>query len=216
MIIQNFRERFLVLKKNGCHIQYVLDIGAYHGDFTDTINSVWPSALVRQIEADDRQKGWLHNNAIIALLGDREQEDIDFYTLPDTKITTGSSIFLEMTPHYSPGERVVMKKNMTTIDQLDSVYNFYGNWREHGLVKLDTQGSELLILTGASNFLRIKEPKYILLECSIQEYNNGAPDFFTVVEFMHKLKYKTVDIFDRAYDSRDKLLQIDILFERAN
>lgn len=216
MIIQNFRERFLVLKNNGCHIQYILDIGAYRGDFTDTINSVWPSALVRQIEADDRQKDWLHHNAIIALLGDIEKDEVDFYTLDENKITTGSSIFCELTSHYSENQRVVIKKKMTTIDSLDSSHNFYGNWREHGLIKIDTQGSELLILSGASNFLNQRQPKYILLECSIQEYNRGAPDFFTVVEFMHKLQYKVTDIFDRAYDAKGKLLQTDILFERLN
>lgn len=214
MIIQPFRDRFLTLKKNGSHIQYVLDIGAYHGDFTDTINSVWPSALVRQIEADDRQKNWLHHNSIIALLGNEEKE-VDFYTLSEEKITTGSSIFLELTPHYNEKDRVLIKKNMTTLDKLDSIHNFYGNWEEYGLVKIDTQGSELLILSGASNFLETKKPKWILLECSIQEYNSGAPTFFTVVEFMHKLKYKVSDIFDQAYDGKNRLLQVDLLFERT-
>lgn len=216
MIIQNFRERFLVLKSNGIHIQYVLDIGAYRGDFTDTVNSVWPSALVRQIEADERQKSWLHYNAIIALLGDSEKENVDFYTLDQTKITTGSSIFLEQTSFYAENQRLVVKKHMTTIDNLDKQHNFYGNWKEYGLIKIDTQGSELLILAGANNFLTQKQPKYILLECSIQEYNLGAPDFFSVVEFMNKLQYKVIDIFDRAYDSKNILLQTDILFERNN
>ena len=32
MIIPSFKSRFEVLKANGDHIQYVLDIGAYRGD----------------------------------------------------------------------------------------------------------------------------------------------------------------------------------------
>ena len=215
MIIPNFKNRFQVLKNNGDHIQYVLDIGAYRGDFTDTIHSVWPSAIVRQIEADERQKKWLNDNAIIALLGDREQHNVNFYTLDENKITTGSSIFLELTSHYSKDKQVVLKKSMTTLDQLNIKHNFYGNWQQHGLIKIDTQGSELLILAGAEKFLTERKPRYILLECSIQEYNKDAPDFFTVIEKMRQLNYHMHDIFDQAYNRQNQLLQVDILFERT-
>lgn len=216
MIIKPFQDRFHVLKRNGCHIQYVLDIGAYRGDFTHTVNSVWSSALIRQIEADERQRQYLNSNAIIALLGDKEQSEVDFYTLDEDKITTGSSIFLELTSHYSPTQCKIIKKSMTTLDKLDEKHNFYGNWMEYGLLKIDTQGSELLILDGANNFLQKRQPKYILLECSVQEYNSGAPRFFEVVSYMNKLKYSVMDIFDQARDAHDNLLQVDLLFTKDN
>lgn len=216
MILEPFKKRFTVLKKNGCNIQFVLDIGAYRGDFSETIKSVWNSAIIWQIEADDRQLPWLKEKAIISLLGNEVKDEVDFYTLDEHKITTGSSIFKELTPHYSPASTVTVKKSMTTIDELNKKHNFFGNWKDLGLVKLDTQGSELLILEGAKNFLEDKEPRYILLECSIQQYNLGAPVFADTVKFLDKLKYKVIDVIDHSYDAKYQLLQIDILFERIH
>ena len=214
MILESFAKRFNIMKNNGQHIQYVLDIGAYRGDFTETVKSVWPTAIVRQIEADERQKQWLQDNAIISLLGNKESDSENFYTLSQDKITTGSSIYKEMTRHYTESTTLIFKKPMTTIDALDKVYNFYGNWRELGLIKIDTQGSELLILEGATDFLLKKEPKYILLECSIIQYNEGAPLIAEVIEYLNLMNYQIKDIFDLSYNDKNILQQTDILFER--
>lgn len=214
MILNSFKLRLEQLKSSGNHIQYVLDIGAYRGDFTETLKSVWPTAIVHQIEADERQKDYLSPKAIFALLGDTIKDDIDFYTLDEDKITTGSSIFKELTTHYNDQSTVILKKQMTTIDELDKRYNFYGDWQKHGLLKIDTQGSELLILDGSSMFLANKKPRYILLECSIVQYNEGSPKIADVIHKMSKLNYEMKDIFDLSYDTNSNLLQADILFER--
>lgn len=214
MILQSFQNRLNTLKSNGEHIQYVLDIGAYRGDFTETIKSVWPFAIIRQIEADDRQQQFLQDNAIIALLGNEIKDDVDFYTLSENSITTGSSIFKELTHHYSDVSTVVIKKSMTTIDFLHKKHKFYGNWKEHGLIKIDTQGSELLILEGATDFINTAKPRYILLECSVMKYNQGAPMISDVYTRMNQLGYTTYDIFDLSYTANNQLLQMDVLFKR--
>lgn len=215
MILNSFKNRFSVLKSINEHIQYVLDIGAYRGDFTETVKSVWPSAIVTQIEADDRQSSWLNKNAIFALLGNEIKDDIDFFTLSEDKITTGSSIFKELTNHYSDANTVVIKKNMTTLDSLHEKHNFFGNWKDNGLIKIDTQGSELLILDGAQNFLNSKTPKYILLECSVMQYNDGSPQIADVISYMKNINYYVNDIFDLSYTEKNQLLQLDILFKRG-
>ena len=214
MIIENFKSRFQQMKNFGQHIQYVLDVGAYRGDFTETLFSVWPTAIIRQIEADERQRPWLKEGAIYELLGDVDGLIIDFYTLPEDKITTGSSIYKELTAHYNNADTIVIKKRMTTIDMLDKKHNFYGDWRNHGLLKMDTQGSELLILNGAKTFLESKNPKWILMECSVMQYNDDAPRILEVMNTLDKLNYGMADIFDLNYDSQGRLLQTDILFER--
>lgn len=213
MINHSFINRLQILKKNGVNLHCVLDIGAYHGDFTETIKSVYPFIKVIQIEADDRQKKYLQEDAIIALLGDSDR-DVTFYTLAEDQITTGSSIFLELTPYYNDRTVITQQKQMTTLDILDKQFNFVGDWANHGLVKIDTQGSELLILDGAHNFLTNKCPRFILLEVSVQEYNKDAPKFNLVSEYMNKLNYTVKDIYDLSYDSMGQLLQMDILFER--
>lgn len=214
MIIQSFQNRFNVMKNNGQHVQFVLDIGAYRGDFTETVLSVWPSAIVRQIEADERQRPWLKPNAIFALLGNEPKEAVRFYTLSEDKYTTGSSIFKEDTVHYNEQSTIVLSKIMTTLDELYIKHKFAGRWQEHGLIKLDTQGSELLILEGAKQFLTEKQPKFILLETSIVQYNQGAPLITEYMSYMDKIGYKVADIFDLSYGTSNELLQLDILWTR--
>ena len=213
MIIHSFYNRLTNLQFNGVEIKHILDIGAHQGDFTATIHSVWPYADVIQIEADERQQYYLQDNAIIALLGDMVKE-VDFYTLPPEKITTGSSIFKELTHHYDDCE--VIKKQMTTIDILTDQYDFSGDWYNHGFIKIDTQGSELLILDGAKNFLTTKKPRYILLECSVLPYNQDAPLVSIIIQKLEQLNYIFNDVFDLAYDNQGRLLQLDILFTRNN
>lgn len=216
MIIEAFKNKFSQLKSIGIQIQYVLDIGAYRGDFTDTIKLVWPTAIVNQFEADERQKNFLQSNAIIALLGDVDEKEVDYFTLDETKITTatGSSIFKELTNHYNDTSTIIMKKQMITLDTLCKTHNFFGNWKNHGLIKLDTQGSELLILDGAITFLETKQPRFILIECSWMNYNKGSPLFLEVITKLDKLNYKAKDIYDMSYDIQGNLIQTDILFER--
>ena len=125
-------------------------------------------------------------NAIIGLLGDVDGKEVDFFTLPPDKITTGSSIFKEQTIHYTNNSTVIIKKEMITLDTLTKSHNFFGNWKDHGLMKLDTQGSELLILKGSSEFLSSKQPKFILIECSWYEYNKDSPLFLEVVNELDK------------------------------
>lgn len=216
MILQSFQNRFKTLKSNNNHIQCALDIGAYRGDFTDTVNSVWPTCIVYQIEADSRQKHYLKDNAIIALLGNEEKSSVNFYTLGQDKITTGSSIFLENTVHYNDKTTVVLPTPMTTLDKLFEIYKFAGDWQKYGLLKIDTQGSELLILDGAKKFLERKKPRYILLECSLIEYNLNAPKISEVMRYMDDIDYNMKDIFDLSYDSNGVLIQTDILFERKS
>ena len=214
MIIPPFKSRFETLKANGDNIQFVIDIGAYRGHFTETIHAVWPLAIVKQIEADERQLQFLQKNAIIALLGDKESDNVPYYTLSSDSITTGSSIFKEQSPYYTSNSTIVMQKPMTTLDNLDKIHKFVGNWKTHGLLKIDTQGSEMLILEGAKEFLLNKQPKFILLECSVVEYNKGAPSMLEMINYMNRLGYSIYDIFDLSYDSRGNLLQTDILFKR--
>lgn len=215
MKIGPFYVRFNSMKRNGQHIQYVLDVGAYRGAFTNTVHAVWPSAITWQIEADDRQLE--HNSkAIIALVGDHEKEAVDFYTLPVTKNTTGSSIFKELTPYYNPTSMVVLKKPMTTIDKLDEIHNFYGDWKNYGMLKLDIQGAELLALDGATKFLERRQPKYILVECSVAQYNAGSPKILRVMNYMEHLGYEMQDVFDMSRSDTESLIQIDVLFVKIN
>lgn len=209
MVLLNFANKFRQLKAKGVNFDHVLDIGAYRGDFTETIKTVWPDAKVRQFEADERQKDKLLPDATIALLGN-ECKEVDFYTIQDTAygVTTGSSYYREMTSFYE--NPIVVKKQMVT---LDSLLDLNADWN-NVLVKLDTQGSELDILAGATEFIDRHKPSCMLLECSIKPYNEGAPLIGEVIEYMGGIGYQMYDIVEAKYDNQGDLLQMDVLFRR--
>jgi len=208
--MDNFENRFRYYITQGLRVERALDIGAYRGDFTRLLRKLWPDATVWQFEADERQR--MHNpEAIYALLGDAERE-CDFYTTDQTSVSsTGSSIYRENSEHYR--DPMVLKKQMTTIDKLMETIEFSGDWNAHGIVKLDTQGSELDILGGAVRFLQRFSPRLVLLEASVVAYNQGGPLVADVIDYMKAIRYQLIDMLDVHYAADGRLIQIDLLFE---
>ena len=208
--MQHIIKRLQILKLQA-NITVAFDIGAYRGDFTRALKTVWTDCKVWQFEADDRQKEFL-SNPFIGLLGDVPGKVIDFYTLPDNQVTTGSSIFKENSQYYLTP--VVLQKIMTTIDEAAKFNEYSGDWKNSGLVKIDTQGSELLILKGAKKFIETNKPRFFLLECSIIEHNKNGPKIHEIFQYMDSIGYQMKDIFDVLHSTAGLLLQTDILFER--
>ncbi len=208
--MQNFENRFRYHISQGLRLERALDIGAYRGEFAGLINRLWPRIKVWQFEADERQKP-RNPEALYVLLGNQVRE-CDFYTVDEKDaFTTGSSIYRENTDYYR--NPIILKKEMTTIDRIMDRVDFSGNWREHGLVKLDTQGSEVDILEGARNFLQSFVPRLILMETSIFPYNLGAPLIADVFAYMTSIGYRPLDVFDLQHGPDGTLVQMDVLFE---
>jgi len=200
-------ERLKILKHSGFELECALDIGAYRGDFTRMLLNLWPNASIQQFDADDRNKSFLNHNAKIAVLGN-EEKLVDIHLIDDmgSGSTTGTSIFKEKSSFYSNSYTKQCKMKL-----LDDLVDFKGDWSK-GLIKIDTQGSELLVLEGAKKFLKLN-PKFILLECSFVEYNSGSPLIVDVFEYMKKINYVPVDITELMYDN-GYLIQSNVLFEK--
>jgi len=83
------------------------------------------------------------------------------------------------------------------------------------LLKIDVQGGELDVLTGAANVLRHTE--MVVLETLLFETYRDAPQFRDVVEFMHQRGFVLYDIADLLHRPLDNaLLQIDVAFVPAS
>lgn len=184
-------------------IKRVLDVGAYRGDFARLIRELFPGAYIKCVEGDERQEAYLQEFETEFYLLGKKTKQVDFYTLPDNQCTTGSSIYRENTIYYQ--EPLVVQKWMYALDDL--------NFPPFDLIKLDVQGAELDILKGGKKYLEKTKPKYLLLETSIQQYNQGAPLAGEVISYLNKKHYRLCDIMDVLYDQDGQLLQVDFLFE---
>lgn len=184
----------------------IYDIGAHEGHWTEDCKKIFQNASYFQFEADTDKFNFLQKHpSFFSLLGDNDGKEIDYFKIK-TQFTTGNSIFRENSHHYTQNENYYIEKRF--MKKLDTIVE------ENILplpdfIKLDTQGSELLILKGSTKCM--KDAKLILLEVSIHEYNKEAPLICDVLNFMKDNGFLMFDIIDNHY-IYNTLAQIDILF----
>jgi FkbM family methyltransferase len=83
------------------------------------------------------------------------------------------------------------------------------------VVKVDVEGAELDVLSGAPEVLRATE--LVLMEVSLFEFIPGAPQFHDVVSWMHDHGFVVADLFDphnRLLDGA--LARLDVAFVQAD
>lgn len=198
--MDQFQKRLRYLKHP---VTSVLDVGAYRGEFARLALQLFPGARIKCIEGDERQAPFLQAfDTDFYLLG-KETKQVNFYTLSEECCTTGSSIYCENTVHYT--DPLVLKKYMYALDDL--------KLPRFDLIKLDVQGAELDILKGGKKYLKKTKPRYLLLETSVQQYNQGAALAGSVISYLNKKGYNLRDVIDVMYDDSNQLLQVDFLFE---
>lgn len=204
-------ERMQQLKNNSVDLKLILDIGSYHGQFGDMCKEIWPNATVISVEANPSHAR-INPKQITACLSHTDGLWVEFFTPPTGVVETGASYLRELTPYYTNATTTLMKTQ--TLDTLYTQNNWTGTWASDGLLKLDTQGSELHILQGADLFLLQEKPRFILLEASHLPYNADAPSASEVVAYLLSRNYKWIDIWNQTRTRTNHLLQTDLLFER--
>ena len=182
----------------------ILDIGANIGQFHQLAKISYPDSFVFSIEASPDCEPYLKSlteNYYIGLLA-KDNNIYDFYSRTDASTGTGNSIYRELTSFYADDKLEILKQQGICLD------NLFDETSEFDLIKIDTQGSELDIISGGMNLCL--KAKAILLEVSITEYNSGAPLYDEVINFMRNIGFEPKDILDEARNHGS--YQQDILF----
>jgi FkbM family methyltransferase len=197
------------IKSLGFQPRQIVDVGAYVGDWTRKVKSIFPDARVLMIEAQREREGDLRRVCDeftgevayrMSLLGATHQERVAFYQLE-----TGSSVLFEQ----STIERTKVEYEMRTLDDVAVEAGF----AEVDFLKLDVQGYELEVLKGAERTL--SAVKVILMEVSLLGVNKGAPLLNEVVQFMASRGFRVYDICSLIRRPLDGALwQSDLLFVR--
>lgn len=120
---------------------------------------------------------------------------------------SGSSLLKE-----SEGSHVDGEPRMVPTVRLDQTCAQLGLAGPY-LLKLDTQGSELSVLEGATGILA--ETEMILTEVSLFAFYRNSPILHEVIDAMKRLGFVVYDVFGGAYRPYDDALgQIDLAFVR--
>jgi len=199
------RKRLGYLKSSGFEIRRALDLGAFEGKWTKLLREVYPSAQVVMVDANTDKERLLRalGDCRIALLGDADGREVDYYKCLDGDAGSGNGIYRENTAFSFAAEK---RKCVTLSTLLGSPEGF-------DLIKMDVQGAELDVIRGGLPI--VINSRYLLLELQTHNYNLGAPHFEEVVAFLHGHGFGVVDIVDLMY-SGDKLIQVDVLFRNKN
>jgi FkbM family methyltransferase len=180
----------------------VYDIGACMGNFSRNLRSVLPSSQYYLFEANVAYLPSLIEpgfNSFIATLSNEGREEVDFWV----GLNTGDSYYKETTTIYD--DKDMLKMSCTTLDKMISEKNL----PIPNFLKIDTQGSELDILSAAKQLMGKTE--MILCECPIIEYNKGAPKMSDYLEFFKSHDYVPVEL-TQIHRAEDTLIQIDVLY----
>ena len=205
-----------LIKKHS--INGVLDIGANVGEYAFNMHSIFPSVKILSIEANPECRDILETNLggvseieyVISCLSDGKRETI-FYGTTENPICTGNSLYRENTKHYSD-EKIT--KSIIQTETLDELLNRTDSMGKYQFRKIDTQGSELDILKGATETL--KYVKLIVAETSILEYTIGSPLQEEIVSYLKNCGFRVLgSVEDHRLDGGlGALFQQDLLFEK--
>ena len=183
----------------------VYDIGAHKGTWTKQLKIEIPSVNSFMFEAnaihesDLKKIGCWYN---IGILSDSEKM-VDFYSCGGT----GDSLYRESTDTY---ENIMPNKQKCYI--LDKLVE-EKEIPFPDFIKVDTQGSELDVLRGASKCL--SHAKSILLECPIYPYNFEAPSMKDYIDFMLEKDFYPSQCTE-IHNIHGVFLQVDIVFLHKN
>ncbi len=193
---------------------FVFDVGASTGYWSWLAQTAFPKSVFYTMDPLlDRyleSQGEIYRlrpdfRRINAAAGDRPGE-IDLHVSPDLY---GSSFFGQTT---FPDDRKfgTVRVPVRTLDEVAATEGITGR----GLLKVDAQFAEHLVLAGASSFLGCVD--YVLLETSLRRF---TPEAKTLTELSELLLAQGFIFYDTAGGWRDpvsgELLQLDVVFGRA-
>jgi FkbM family methyltransferase len=186
----------------------ILDIGANIGQFHILAKQQYPTSFIFSIEASkecEESLKQITDDYYIGLLA-KDNLEYDYYSRKDAPTGTGNSIYRELTDFYSDDKLDIIKQKGIKLDDL------FTEDSEFDLIKIDTQGSELDIISGGMNL--ISKAKGLLLEVSLTQYNEGAPLNDQVEAFLKNIGFNPVAILDETFNHGAH--QQDILFINKN
>lgn len=202
MAFENFLKVFKSLRTLDPTIKTIFDVGACQGEFSLCVSSQHEDLEFYLFEANpiyDPILSKLPFRYFINLLSDEGGRIREFYNGNNT----GDSYYKETTRIYDSLSSIKLETS-TLFELIDAE-----RLPLPDLIKLDTQGSEIDVLTGMGAFL--KKVKLVLCECPILNYNQGAPNFSEYINFFKERDFVPIRLIDQHY--MDGIaVQVDILF----
>jgi len=204
--------KFTLWRERGFNPEIIYDIGANKGSWTQSIRNIFPSSRFFLFEANEKNNAYINNEMYFnVLLSDMDNKEIKFYSHKYCDGgNTGDSAYKETSNGYADGNYDIVLKKTIMLDTLVKEFNL----PLPDFIKIDVQGAELDVLRGAQNCM--ENSAMILLEVALHQYNEGAPLFAEVIQYMNTKGFVAIDIIEHHTTFDNYLIQVDILFTKNN
>lgn len=198
------------LASRGHRVSSVVDVGASDGQWSARASHVWPEAHYLLIEANALHRPALERfkqqapsriDYVIAAATDHVGQTI-FHAAADPFGGTVS------TPH--PDAKIPLMPRQVPAITIDQLLGQRPLPKPH-LIKLDTHGHELAILTGAAQTLR--QTDVLVIEAYFHRINASAPLVHELCAFLADRGFGCIDMIDPLWRTYDQSLwQVDLVF----
>ena len=177
------------LKNNGFEPKVIYDIGSCVLHWTNEVEKIWPDAKIVLFDAYDKVE-FLYKDYdyYIGVLTDTDGKEIDFYQ--NDLMPGGNSYYREIG---SPNADKIF--NSTHLHKkigytLDTIVKGKG-FPLPDLIKIDVQGAESDVITGAIETIR--NCQYMIVELQSEHYNLNAPLANESIKLIDDYGFKCVD-----------------------
>jgi len=173
----------------------IVDAGANVGGWTTTVQAALPGVPTLMVEASTTHNKELEETKEkfprvvdyqIAVMSSADGDTAEFFALGGGG--TGNSMFREQSHHYND-----VKPVLRTTAKLDTLVR--NSHLEHvDYLKLDVQGAELMVLSGATETLN--KATFVQLEVSVIEYNEGGSCWHEIDDLLRQHGFHFYDSAD--------------------
>jgi len=202
----------VILKNN---ITCVFDVGANIGQFLKKIRELGYNKKIYAFEPVSA------NFKELKKIKDNNLEIFNFGFGDKTEkikinVTAGSDLSSILEPN-EIGEKIlgnkinVQKQETVSIKKFDSFFNLKSH--SNNLLKIDTQGYDLNVLTGASSSLKYID--YILVETSFISIYKDAPGFCKINKFLNDNKFFLTHIYPLSRNKNGNIVECDCLYKNS-
>ena len=186
----------------------ILDVGAAHGHFVHVAQTIWPDAKYTAVEANEDCRPLLQRyDAEIMIRCLAGQAGIrHYYKTKLDPVSGGNSLLRERSTAFDDSQVKIDQLNCTTLDTLLE-------GRQFDLIKLDTQGTEIEILSAGRAILDAAH--VVILEASLIANNEGVPLMGDVIRFMADAGFLVFDFCgprEGGHFCLERRSQIDLIF----
>jgi|694.fasta_scaffold09406_26 FkbM family methyltransferase len=191
------------LKSRGMQFPICYDVGACNGSWSNKAKrEVLPESSFYLFEANAHYLSDLivtGHSFFLNVLSNEGREFVEFYP----GCNTGDSYYKETTTWYDG--KTPVKMSCTTLDKMIENKDL----PVPNLLKIDTQGSELDILSAAKKVMGKTE--LIFCETPLIEYNQGAPNISEYLTFFRDYDYIPVELLE-VHQAEGIIFQLDFAF----